>query len=72
MEMLRKHYKLNKNNFFCPPARKHQLSGHCANRSCRFPAPSSRKIVYRPSPVKKKASDHMFVNLGFASADNYM
>ena len=38
----------------------------------RFPAPSSRKIVYRPWPVKKKASDHMFVNLGFASADNYM
>ena len=30
------------------------------------------KIVYRPWPVSKKASDHMFVNLGFASADNYM
>ena len=58
--------------FFCPPAGKCQLSGRCAKRSCRFPAPSSRKIVYGPWPVKKKASDHMFVNLSFASADNYM
>ena len=57
---------------FCPPAGKRQLPGRCAKRSCRFPAPSSRKIVYRPWPIKKKASDHMFVNLGFASADNYM
>ena len=60
------------NVFFCPPAGKRQLSGRCAKRTCRFPAPSSRKIVYRPWPVKKKASDHMLVNLGFASADNYM
>ena len=60
------------NKFFCPPAGKRQLPGRCAKRSCRFPAPSSRKIVYWPWPVKQKASDHMFVNLGFASADNYM
>ena len=60
------------NQFFCPPAGKRQLPGRCAKRSCRFPAPSSRKIVYWPWPVKQKASDHMFVNLGFASADNYM
>ena len=57
---------------FCPPAGKRQLPGRCAKRSCRLPAPSSRKIVYWPWPVKKKASDHMFVNLGFALADNYM
>ena len=54
------------------PVGKHQLSGRCAKRSCRFLAPSSRKIVYGPWPLKKKASDHMFINLGFASADNYM
>ena len=41
-------------NFFCPPAGKRQLSGRCAKRSCRFPPPSSKKIVYRPWPVKKK------------------
>ena len=34
------------NIFFCPPAGKRQLPGRCAKRSCRFPAPSSRKIVY--------------------------
>ena len=35
-----------KNYVFCPPAGKRQLPGRCAKRSCRFPAPSSRKIVY--------------------------
>ncbi|CAG5100661.1 Protein of unknown function [Cotesia congregata] len=57
---------------FCPPAGKWQLSGRCAKQSCHIPATSSRKIVYTPWPVKSKASDHMFVNLGFASANNYM
>ena len=45
--------------FLCPPAGKRQLSGRCAKRSCRFPAPSRRRKVYRPWPVKKKASDHV-------------
>ena len=61
-----------RNSFCCLPAGKQQLCGRCAKRSCRFPAPSRRKIVDRPWSVKKKASDHMFINLGFASADNYM
>ena len=53
-------------SLFLPSGRKAPTFFH------RFPAPSSRKIVYRPWPVKKKASDHMFINLSFTSADNYM
>ena len=28
--------------------------------------------LYTPWPVKKRASDHTFLNLGFASPDNYL
>ena len=40
------------NYLFCPPAGKRQLSGRCAKRSCRFPAPSSRIVYYAPREEK--------------------
>ena len=58
--------------FFCSTAPE---SGNFVSRSGREVGafrPEGRKIVYRPWPVKQKASNHMFVNLGFASANNYM
>lgn len=43
-----------------------------AKQSWRFSAPSSRKIVHTPLPVIKKASNHIYIYLGFDSVDDCM
>ena len=40
---------------FCPPAGKRQLPGRCAKRSCRLPAPSSRKKSILTLASKKES-----------------